>query len=80
MVAKLLRGFYNANKSLPNRIIMYRDGVSEGQFKEVLKSEVRTPFLVLGGSAFGLSTLSRLWACPLVDLSPFMSSSVSYRV
>jgi len=40
MVQKLLLKFHASTKSLPHRIIFYRDGVSEGQFKEVLQYEV----------------------------------------
>eukprot|EP01025_Chloroclados_australasicus_P006874 TRINITY_DN12186_c0_g1_i1.p1 TRINITY_DN12186_c0_g1~~TRINITY_DN12186_c0_g1_i1.p1 ORF type:complete len:969 (-),score=101.96 TRINITY_DN12186_c0_g1_i1:1787-4504(-) len=35
----LLQQFQNQNNILPNSIIMYRDGVSEGQFVQVLQSE-----------------------------------------
>ncbi len=31
----------NTNKELPKQIIVYRDGVSEGQYKEVLEKEVK---------------------------------------
>jgi len=41
MVQRLLLKFHGSTKSLPHRIIFYRDGVSEGQFKEVLQYEVR---------------------------------------
>jgi hypothetical protein len=42
MTTQLLRNFYQRNKNnLPKRIMFYRDGVSEGQFKEVLQAEVR---------------------------------------
>ena len=40
MVEKLLLKFHQKTKSLPHKIIFYRDGVSEGQFKEVLQAEV----------------------------------------
>ncbi|GAU87145.1 hypothetical protein RvY_00039-2 [Ramazzottius varieornatus] len=41
MVLDLLEKFYTVNnKALPTLIIFYRDGVSEGQYKEVMKMEV----------------------------------------
>ena len=42
MVKELLIDFYKANRKLkPSKIIFYRDGVSEGQFDQVLVHEVR---------------------------------------
>ncbi|CAM9273566.1 unnamed protein product [Choristocarpus tenellus] len=41
MVKSLLVTFYKCNNAKPQRIIFFRDGVSEGQFKEVLLYEVR---------------------------------------
>ena len=35
MVKELLRQFYHCTMHKPHRIIFYRDGVSEGQFKQV---------------------------------------------
>ncbi|KAF9896641.1 argonaute 1, partial [Lobosporangium transversale] len=40
MVVELLRTFYQTCGQKPERILFYRDGVSEGQFAEVLRSEV----------------------------------------
>ncbi|KAJ3123709.1 hypothetical protein HK098_001687 [Nowakowskiella sp. JEL0407] len=40
MVMELLRTFYQFCGSKPERIIFYRDGVSEGQFAEVVREEV----------------------------------------
>lgn len=41
MVLDMLRAFYAANRQAkPHRIIFYRDGVSEGQFKQVIEEEV----------------------------------------
>jgi len=40
MVKKLLKKFYSKNKRKPERIVMYRDGVGEGQFKLVLAHEM----------------------------------------
>ncbi|KAK5809212.1 Piwi domain-containing protein [Linnemannia elongata] len=40
MAVELLRSFYQTCGQKPKKIIFYRDGVSEGQFAEVLKSEV----------------------------------------
>ncbi|KAJ1911254.1 hypothetical protein H4219_005994 [Mycoemilia scoparia] len=37
---KLLRQYYNGTRVKPERIIMYRDGVSEGQFQTVLDNEL----------------------------------------
>ena len=42
IVKELLIEFYRANRKLkPTKIIFYRDGVSEGQFDQVLAHEVR---------------------------------------
>ena len=41
MVKNLLISFYRVNNSKPSRIIFFRDGVSEGQFREVLRFEVK---------------------------------------
>lgn len=41
MVRELLVEFYRQTKVKPKRIIFYRDGVSEGQFDQVLLSEVK---------------------------------------
>lgn len=40
MVKALLISFYRVNNAKPRRIIFFRDGVSEGQFREVLLYEV----------------------------------------
>ncbi|XP_075737900.1 protein argonaute-4-like isoform X2 [Rhipicephalus microplus] len=40
MMKELLKAFYRATKRKPERIIFYRDGVSEGQFMEVRNREV----------------------------------------
>lgn len=40
MVRELLVQFYKSTRFKPNRIIMYRDGVSEGQFQPVLQHEL----------------------------------------
>lgn len=39
-VYELLREFHRRNKRLPEVLIMYRDGVSEGQFDEVQQKEI----------------------------------------
>lgn len=41
IVIKQLRQFKQTNQSLPELIMYYRDGVSEGQFQEVLTIELR---------------------------------------
>lgn len=41
MIRELLIQFYKKTKAKPRKIIFYRDGVSEGQFDQVLKYEVR---------------------------------------
>lgn len=41
MVKDLLIEFYRSTKYKPHRIIIYRDGVSEGQFQTVLSHELR---------------------------------------
>ncbi|KAK1270094.1 Protein argonaute 1C [Acorus gramineus] len=40
MIMELLRAFYQSTRRKPQRIIFYRDGVSEGQFNQVLLHEV----------------------------------------
>ncbi|KAG0293797.1 Eukaryotic translation initiation factor 2C [Dissophora globulifera] len=40
MVVELLKTFYQTCGQKPERILFYRDGVSEGQFAEILRSEV----------------------------------------
>ncbi|KAI9272608.1 Piwi domain-containing protein [Sporodiniella umbellata] len=40
MVKELLKAFYQSCGQKPERMIFYRDGVSEGQFKQVMDSEV----------------------------------------
>lgn len=40
MIAEVLRQYYKKNAKLPKHIIYYRDGVSEGQFSQVLKYEI----------------------------------------
>ncbi|KAF8791224.1 Protein argonaute-3 like protein [Argiope bruennichi] len=43
MVIELLKRFFiNTNKKKPEKIIFYRDGVSEGQFNQVKEEEVRS--------------------------------------
>lgn len=39
MVRELLIQFYKSTRYKPTRIIFYRDGVSEGQFRQVLKKK-----------------------------------------
>ncbi|KAI9314758.1 Piwi domain-containing protein [Dichotomocladium elegans] len=41
MVKELLKSFYRSCGQKPERILFYRDGVSEGQFKAVLDNEVQ---------------------------------------
>ncbi|KAL3887901.1 hypothetical protein ACJMK2_000288 [Sinanodonta woodiana] len=41
MVRELLIQFYKSTRFKPTRIIFYRDGVSEGQFQQVLSHELR---------------------------------------
>ena len=40
MVKELLKTFYQTCGRKPERILFYRDGVSEGQFGQVMKSEI----------------------------------------
>ncbi|WZY76466.1 hypothetical protein YC2023_022850 [Brassica napus] len=42
MVKELLDDFHKALNKLPNRIIFFRDGVSETQFKKVLQEELQS--------------------------------------
>uniref|UniRef100_A0A0R3RQP8 PAZ domain-containing protein n=1 Tax=Elaeophora elaphi TaxID=1147741 RepID=A0A0R3RQP8_9BILA len=49
-IRERLVSFYKTTHQKPNRIIVYRDGVSEGQFSEVLREEmqgIRTACLML---------------------------------
>ena len=41
MVKELLKSFYQSCGQKPERILFYRDGISEGQFSAVLNNEVR---------------------------------------
>lgn len=41
MTKNLLRAFYRSTKHKPQRIVMFRDGVSESQFLEVLSFELK---------------------------------------
>lgn len=41
MTKEILRCFYQATGKKPNRILFYRDGVSEGQFSTVLENEMK---------------------------------------
>ena len=41
MVANILRKFYQKNRRKPTRVVFYRDGVSEGQFAQVMTFEVK---------------------------------------
>ncbi|CAL5072794.1 unnamed protein product [Urochloa decumbens] len=40
IVKELLRAFEQGSKQRPKQLIFYRDGVSEGQFKQVLEQEI----------------------------------------
>ena len=40
MCKELLRAFFHSTGKKPERILFYRDGVSEGQFSHVLDTEV----------------------------------------
>ena len=54
LVQQLMRQFYQRTRFKPQRIIFYRDGVSEGQFKEVSHVPTNKIFLVMT-SLSGLS-------------------------
>ncbi|RIA82435.1 Piwi domain-containing protein [Glomus cerebriforme] len=41
MVKDMLKTFYQTSGKKPERILFYRDGVSEGQFEQVLKGEIK---------------------------------------
>ena len=52
---KAVQNYVLINKSLPENIIIYRDGVGESQFDAVLKVEVRNVLAVIkkiGGTKF----------------------------
>jgi len=40
MVKELLKAFYKTCSRKPERILFYRDGVSEGQFNQVMNAEI----------------------------------------
>ncbi|UYV61065.1 AGO3 [Cordylochernes scorpioides] len=40
MIKKLLKAYYKTNSQRPQSILFFRDGVSEGQFQEVLRDEL----------------------------------------
>jgi len=40
MVVELLKTFYQTCGAKPDRIVLYRDGVSEAQFQDVLRNEI----------------------------------------
>jgi len=42
MVKNMLRTFYQVSGKKPERILFYRDGVSEGQFEQVLEGEIKS--------------------------------------
>jgi hypothetical protein len=41
LVERALRNYYRINKRYPETVIFYRDGVSDGQFNQVLEYEVK---------------------------------------
>ncbi|GAA5863732.1 hypothetical protein JCM3774_001234 [Rhodotorula dairenensis] len=41
MMLKLLRQFYERNRVLPERILFFRDGISEGQFSHIIAGEIK---------------------------------------
>ena len=41
MVKEMLKTYYHTSGKKPERILFYRDGVSEGQFEQVLKGEIK---------------------------------------
>jgi len=54
-IQKRVSAFYEQTQTKPERIIVYRDGVAEGQFREVLTEEVRNirkACQVIGGVDF----------------------------
>lgn len=63
MCQKLLLKFHKTTKSLPHRIIFYRDGVSEGQFKEVLQYEARAFIYVNVSYMEGLGVCVHVCVC-----------------
>ncbi|KAJ6225576.1 hypothetical protein RDWZM_004121 [Blomia tropicalis] len=40
MIMELCTEFFNANRFLPDNLIIFRDGVSEGQFDKIYKTEI----------------------------------------
>jgi eukaryotic translation initiation factor 2C len=41
MAVALIKKFFKKTKRKPERIVFYRDGVSEGQYAEVCRREIR---------------------------------------
>ena len=55
MSAELLRDFNAATQQRPRRIVFFRDGVSEGQFQQILRDELpqlRAAFASLGDGSY----------------------------
>ena len=46
MIAELLQEYFRVNKTHPQNLVIFRDGVSEGQFEKVNKAEI--PLIVAG--------------------------------
>ena len=57
MVQELLQEFYRNTRKRPEKIIVYRDGVSEGQFDAVVREEL--PQVTCSAAA---SSLQRVFA------------------
>ncbi|XP_077486775.1 protein argonaute-2-like [Amblyomma americanum] len=64
MMKDMLKAFYHATKHKPERIIFFRDGVSEGQFMDVRNHEGTSGpshyYIVWDGSSFTSDELQKL--------------------
>lgn len=80
MVKDLLKTFYQTCGRKPERILFYRDGVSEGQFKHVLQSEINAVrgtyllFIIPGFFIYLFILLLILCLCPIFNYYSRMSS------
>lgn len=73
MVQELLQEFYRNTKKRPERLIVYRDGVSEGQFDAVVREELPQVCVWLSLSLFVL--LLRFAICLAVVAAALLTGS-----
>lgn len=79
MALTLIKKFYKQTRQKPQRIVFYRDGVSEGQYVEVCRSEIRA----LKRELFFISLVSYLYIladCHIPQEHALQSSPVTRPV